>query len=73
MPEEFAAFRLAYMDNYLNTKDDGRAGKEVLARLIQALESAMVAGVDVVQTDNPEIGKLVGTLHAALVEEVKQK
>lgn len=73
MPEQFALFRLAYMENYLNTKDEGRAGKEVLARLVQALEASMVAGVDVVATQNPDIGVMVGNLHAALVEELKQK
>jgi hypothetical protein len=68
--ELFHGFRLDYMDEYLNKLNEGKAGREVLARLKTALEGAMVGGVDVLAIADSKIPKLVADLHAALTAEV---
>lgn len=70
MTEQFAIFRRAYMDEYLNNRDDGSMGRQVLTDLVAALEKAMVCGIDVVKTKDEKIALRVGYLHQALVQEL---
>jgi hypothetical protein len=67
----FHDFRLGYMDEYLNKLNEGKAGREVLARLKTALEGAMVGGIDVLAIADAKIPKLVSDLHAALTVELE--